>query len=642
MKLNRELPWNSLWGAIIVGMTLLCFAPRCLANIYATDIRINDDFTNIVINAGDTVGINYILNEPATLGATVQIFSGATVVRTLTFQPDTQGALRGVNSVSWDGLDQTGHSPPGGTYSISVTASTAGYTNWTQITSDVSDANTYVFDGHGISVDRNPRSPFYGRVFIANSSVGISPGTTPGDTLGILKFNADTSNVAEGDSSADHDGHAWADGGVSPWKLNVSADDFVYVDDLANGGEIYRWDPTISSNSLLYVLRRDNQPPGVALSGPAILGTGTNTQIWLADTNTGKVLRWLVTANLVCATNDTGKVVVTSSASNLFDVALDHSGNIYTCAFLPEGGDPSPRVFRYPAYDPSTNGNLPESTPDWAVGGGDDTYAGASGISVDPTGTYVAVAFGTTFLGTTNGNTKVLWATNGDVAANLDLGLALQGDANHDDTACGWDAMGNVYFIDNYLSRWRIFSPPGTNQATTLALATIQLSGSAPPPASTNLEILRISVGGGNVEIDFAAGTNDTVGLFSVVGSASVSGPYTLITGASITQTGPGQFRAIFPLGPATQYFRIARQGTTPPPPSGPEFTNVAFSGTNIVLTFSGNASDSASAFTILSAAWVNGSYSAATNASVTATSPGAFQALLPTNGLAQFYRVRK
>jgi hypothetical protein len=476
---------------------------------------------------------------------------------------------------------------------------------------------------------------------VANSSGGVAPGTTPGDTPGILKFNADTSDAAEGILSADQGGHVWADGGVSPWKLNVSADDFVYVDDLANGGEIYRWDPTISSNSLLYVLRRDNQPPGAALSGPAIVGSGTHTQFWLADTNSGKALRWVVTPNLVCATNDIGKVVVTSTASNLLDVAVDQSGNIYTCAFLPEGGDPSPRVFRYPAYDPSTNGNVAESTPDWAVGSGDDTYAGASGIAVDPTGTYVAIAFGTTPLGSTNGNTKVLWATNGAVAANLDLGLAVQGDANHDDTACGWDAIGNVYFIDNYPSRWRIFSPPGTNQATTIALATIQLSGSAPPP-STSLQILRISVTGGNVEIDFAAGTNDTASLFSVMGSTNVNGPYTTITGAAVIRTGSGQFRATFPLGATAQYFRIARQGTAPPPPSGLAFTNVAFSGTNLALTFSGNASDSASAFTILSAASVNGSYSPDTNASVTATSPGVFQAFLPADGPAQFYRVRR
>src|SRR5205823_13616271 len=120
----------------------------------------------------------------------------------------------------------------------------------------------------------------------------------------------------------------------------------------------------------------------------------------------------------------------------------------------------------------------------------------------------------------------------------------------------------------------------------------------------------------------------------------NVSGPYSTITGAVVTQTGSGQFRATFPLGSTVQYFRIARQGTAPPPPSGLGFTTTAFSGPNILLTFSGQPSDSASAFTILSADSVNGSFVPATNAIVTAISPGVFQASLPTNGAAQFYRV--
>src|SRR5207248_7536017 len=172
----------------------------------------------------------------------------------------------------------------------------------------------------------------------------------------------------------------------------------------------------------------------------------------------------------------------------------------------------------------------------------------------------------------------------------------LQGGASHDDTACGWDAVGNVYFIDNYLSRWRTFSPPGTIQATTMAVSTIEITGSPLPPPATNLQIVRITLAGANVQIDFSAGTNDTPTLFSVMGSTNVSGPYSTITGAVVTQTGSGQFRATFPLGSTVQYFRIARQGTAPPPPSGLGFTKTAFSGPNILLTFSGQPSDSASA----------------------------------------------
>jgi hypothetical protein len=634
MKLNRELPWNSVLGGLILGLGMSVFTPRAAANVYATNIRINDGTTNIVASPGDTITISYLLNEPASAGAAVQILSGSVVVYSLNFPPQTQGTLRGFNEVTWDGLGTNGQSLPGGNYSVGVVPGSNGYTNWTQFTSDTADPNTYVYDGRGIAVDRNPTSPYYGRVFVANASLDPS---APTDTLGILKFNADTSNAEEGSSSAGMDGHAWTGGGVSPWKLEVSADDYVYVDDLANGGEIFRWDPTISSNSLLQVLRTDNQPAGAALSGPAIVGTGTTTQIWMVDTNSPSILQWSLTANSVCASNDTGNLVVIGPGSNFFDVTLDKNGTIYACTFVTAQGDPSSRVFRYRAL-----GAPPVTTADWAVGTNNDTYAGASGIAVDPTGTYVAVAFQGPAGGfSTNGNTKILWATNGAVAANLDLGVVMQGDANHADTDCAWDAVGNVYYIDTYFGRWRAFSPPGTNQATTIALAQIQLNGGTTPPPSSTIQITRITVTGGKINIDFSAGTNDVASAFSVMGSAVVNGPYTTVSGAIITQVSPGFFLATFDAGPAPEYFRIAQPGGTTPP-SKPAFTRMSVSGANIVLTFSGSPTDAASDFMLLGATAVNGTYSQLTTATITELSPGLFQASLPSSGPIQFYRIRR
>lgn len=631
--MNRNLPWNSVLGMLILALAITSLPSRAHANVYATNVRVNNGTTNITALPGgtNTIAISYLLNEPASLGATVQIFSGTTVVTNMFFAPETQGALRGINEVTWDGTQSVG----GGTYSVRVIAAASGYTNWTQITSDTADLNTYVSQANGIAVDRNPASQFYGRIFLANSLPG--PGSSPGDNVGILKFNADTSEAEEGISNAGSDGHIWTGANVSPWKLEVSDDDYVYVDDLANGGEIFRWDPTISSNSLLYVLRSDNRKKGAALSGPAIVGTGTSTQILMGNMNAAEIFRWSLEASSVCASNDTGTVVISNTGSNFFDVAVDKDGNIYTCANTTVSGDPIPRVLRFPA-----GGSASETNAVWAVGGGDDTYAGASGIAVDPTGTYVAVAFGGPAGGfSTNGNTKILWVTNGTAAANLDLGVSMQGDANHDDTACAWDAVGNVYYVDVYFSRWRTFSPPGTNQASTVALANIQMSGSPPPPPSTSLQITKISVSGGNVSIDFSAGTNDTASTFTILGSAVVTGPFSKVNSAVITQVGQGQFNAVFPLGPTTQYFRISRQGVTPPP-SGIAFNKASISGLNIVLTFSGNASDPASVFTLLGSATANGSYSPMASAVITLVSPGIFQASVPSNGPVQFYRIRR
>lgn len=636
MNLNRELPWNSLLRAFVL-LGIVFSAPNLHANVYATNLRIDGGTTNVAAAAGDTLTISYLLNEPASLGATIQIRSGTTVVRSFALPAQSQGTLRGLNSFLWDTAT---YPVPSGTYSIAVLARSSGYTNWTQITSDTADLNTYVYDGRGIAVDANPGSPYYGRVFVSNATGGPNPNSNPGDSLGILKFNADTSDAEEGSASGDTSGHNWLDQGVSPWKLAVSADDYVYVDDLANGGEVYRWDPTISSNSLLHVLRQDNLPQGAALSGPAIVGTGTNTQIWMGDTNQARVFAWSVNGSLVCASNDPGALVVSSTGSNCFAVALDPQRNIYTCAYITIEGDLSPRVFRYPAANPLPT-TLPETNADWAVGAGDDTYAGASGVAVDPTGTYLAVSFEgpiSSALFSTNGNTKILWATNGALAANLDLGVAMQNDFNHDDTACAWDAVGNVYYIDNYFSRWRAVSPPGTNEATTLALSTVEITGGQP---SSTIQITRIIVSGGNVNIDFSAGANDSAAGFVVQASATANGAFATLTTASINQVGSGLFHASFPLSSSTQYFRIARTGVAPPP-TAPTFTKIVASGSNLILTFSGNPTDSASAFTLWAAPVVNGTYAQVANPNIVQLSPGVFQATVPFSGAAQFYRIHR
>lgn len=549
MNLHPKPRLNLLLPAVVLALSLVALRSR--ANVYATNIRVNDDITNVVASGGDTITITYLLNEPASLGATIEFLAGTNMVRSLSLPAGGSGTVRGFNVVSWD----TGASPiPNGTYTLAVIPRSAGYTNWTQITSDTGDVNTYVNDGRGIAVDRNPTSRYYGRVFVSNATAGPNP-TLPNDMLGILKFNADTGTPDGGISSSGIDGYNWLDGGVSPWKLQVSADDRVYVDDLAQGGQVFSWDPTLSSNSMVAVLRADNQSANQALSGPALVGSGTNSVLWMANTNHPEILKWQLGANSSCVSNDPGALVVSSSiATNFYDVALDPAGNIYTCSYVLTEKDPSPRVFRYHA---PTVGGVVETSADWAVGGGNDTYAGASGIAVDPSGTYVAVSFeGTIDLGFgTNGNTKILWATNGALVTNLDLGVAMQNDLNHDDTACAWDAVGNVYYIDNYFSAWRAVSPPGTNQATTIALPSIQVVNSQ---TSTPIQITHTAVSNGTVTLDFSAGPSDSTSSFTVQGAATVNGTYSQIT-ATIVQLSPGLFRATFPTSGPVHFYRIRR-----------------------------------------------------------------------------------
>lgn len=552
MKLSSIAIQGLALGALVVTFVTAPLTAR--ANVYATNIKLNSATTNTVAAPGNPVQIGYILNEPATRGVTIQILSGASVVRTLAIT-NGPGTLAGANTVSWDGKDSLSNNVPLGAYSVSITASASGYTNWTQVTTD--GPTTYIWDGRGIAVDQNPRSLYYGRIFIANALEGQHPGTVPGDVLGVLKLNADGSPADEGASSAPQDGFTWTGQDKSPWKLAVSADDNIYVSDLANNGQVYRWDPTFSSNTFLRVLRADNQRSGVTLNNLALTGAATNTQLWMSDgASTMGLAQWTLTNNGACATNDQGATIVGLGGSLTLGptgVAVDHSGNIYACQSVSVTGDATPRVFRFSSYDPSTNGNVAETNAVWTAGAGDDAYASASGVAIDPTGTYLAVSFEGVYNGLQpeQGNTKILYATNGALVTNLDLGIAMDGQltTEHQNTCCAWDAVGNVYYVDNWYGYWRAFSPPGTNQATTVASMTLTFR----PPAAV---ITGLILTNGTVTVNFT-GPDSPASSFTLLSSANPATGYVTAAGATIASPSPGVFRATVAAAGSAQFYRI-------------------------------------------------------------------------------------
>jgi hypothetical protein len=124
----------------------------------------------------------------------------------------------------------------------------------------------------------------------------------------------------------------------------------------------------------------------------------------------------------------------------------------------------------------------PETNATWAIGAGNTNLLGAYGIAVDPTATLVAVAFrgiGDAELGT-NGMLDLFSAANGQFLTNLDE----TGGDQYTDVA--WDNVGNLYALDNNAYVWRAYSPPGTNQATTVAAPIIQAYNALTAPLLLN------------------------------------------------------------------------------------------------------------------------------------------------------------
>lgn len=243
-----------------------------------------------------------------------------------------------------------------------------------------------------------------------------------------------------------------------------------------------------------------------------------------------------------------------------FAVSVSSAGSIYAVQRGIYQGDTNSLALRFPAYDPATNSGTAEGQADWTAGPGDD-YCGARGVAVDPTGTYVAAcfwgyqdAFGFPLF--YNGNIKLLNAVDGTVITNLDLGIAFPttpgGQVHHQDTDCDWDAVGNLYYLDDWTPCWRAFSPPGANQATTLAVPVVQVTSATPP------NLTSISVADGLVTIRFTADASDPVTAFTVLSSSTVTGTYAPVGNATITGSN-GSFQATVPVNGPAQFFRIRK-----------------------------------------------------------------------------------
>jgi hypothetical protein len=486
---------------------LLFFLCACLsarANVYATDIRLNGSLQAGVVSPGSPLAISFILNDVAT-HVSVQICAGAHAIKTFASDAGQAGTNAGLNTVVWDGTNDDSSAAAVGVYNIRITASAGGYETWTNITDD--GTNFDVFLPTSIAVNKNTNSPYYGRVFIGNGMAGAVDFTnsSSGDVYvgnGILKCNADGSPAEEGGFSTG--GYAWGNGGYaapSPWKMDVGSDDRLYVDDWSGNGVVLSFDQVLSTN-YLNVLRQDNYPySGILLSGPCVVGAGTNMRIFMADVNSIDlqgmgILSWEINSNGVAATNDTGMVDValSTNASDLslapYAVSLDTNGDICTIqrnwdlSITQAISDLNPKVL---CFAPASSGGPPETTALWEIGQGDPTMVNNYGVAVDPTAKFVAVAtrgFGGDLENFQDGGVSLFLAASGSLVTNMTQDP--EGYTNQEFFDVAWDNVGNLYTVygEDGFSQcgWRVYSPPGSNQATTVAVPFIQVYDAITPP----------------------------------------------------------------------------------------------------------------------------------------------------------------
>ncbi|MDD8018769.1 MAG: FlgD immunoglobulin-like domain containing protein [Bacteroidota bacterium] len=187
---------------LVTLFVLLCiFAVQSFANVYASGIRISDTTVTDYNAAGniwdrsvtDGTGakIWFIINEAGvgSLTATVTIKQGATVIRTL----NVSSPAKGVNSVIWDGKNNSSALVAAGTYNFEVTVNDpTGHTGFDSMWvagshyagNDLEGLTNYAYRGNA-SVTYQADSAF-GRLYISKGST--TPGAVPN---GIYELRAD-------------------------------------------------------------------------------------------------------------------------------------------------------------------------------------------------------------------------------------------------------------------------------------------------------------------------------------------------------------------------------------------------------------------------------------------------------------------
>jgi hypothetical protein len=104
----------------------------------------------------------------------------------------------------------------------------------------------------------------------------------------------------------------------------------------------------------------------------------------------------------------------------------------------------------------------------------------------------------------------------------------------------GVDTNGNVYVADYQNSRITKGTPPVAPPG---------------PPQITSIQFVS-----GNVQIDFTSDPADTLGMFTLQSSGTVNGTYLDVAPpATITQLGPGSFRAVVAPSGGIQFYRIKK-----------------------------------------------------------------------------------
>ncbi len=247
-----------LLGAVCAVLSVL-LNPLANATPYASAVRVNG------------TDVSFILNEAA--DKVTVIFDG------------------GVSTQDLGARDKGTHTfNQGAASSYEIVVKKSAPPVWNLISADTN--RLLLFNsGRGVAVNMQPSSPYFGRIYVANSAAGTATGRPVGD--GIYILNPDQTDALGRGDAVSTAGITFTSGGGqanTPWRIEVGPDNYLYIADFStNTGTIYRTDPDVSSGSGAVVLAL----PG-ATNNPSVHTTIGSSPIVLGSLATADMVVYAI------------------------------------------------------------------------------------------------------------------------------------------------------------------------------------------------------------------------------------------------------------------------------------------------------------------------------------------------------------
>ena len=359
---------------------------------------------------------------------------------------------------------------------------------WTQISTDSTPLR--FFSARGVAVNLDPRTPLFGRVYVANAVAGNTSVGARATGDGIYVLNPDlTDALGQGDTALTAGLNftiplATApalQNGNTPWRIEIGQDNHLYIADFStNLGTIYRTDPDVSTSEIVLAGRGSSSSDSLptihtTIGGSPIargsLETGDLT-IWAIDGamtgNLNRLMRWDIGAGPLPSSVVPVQVAQPSpllgaNANVTTDNDLAPDGKFFVMQNRSGGAEVGVAVL---ATNETGGGSttlfnsLVESRSISNNATATDILRVSRAIKVSPDGKKLAVI-------RDDNQTWIIPLTNGipnlprrELVATFPATPTLGRDVS-------WDAAGNLYAISSGSELLRVWSPGGETTATT-------------------------------------------------------------------------------------------------------------------------------------------------------------------------------